>query len=1114
MRRISLLLLSLTLVIASALFASGCGGCSSKSYSVVVTCTPENGGSVTGAGTYKKGKTYNLVAQPNEGFDFEGWYLNSVKISEETEYFGTIGANNIYFVAKFTAKTPTKPIVEQKKLTIKYVDDLGRKVSEDFSTTKNKGENYSVNVEKLVGYTADKTVVSGKLDTDTTVTVTYTRREYTLIINYVDGDDNVLTEKEEHTLKYGDNYTYNVVNKVSYYNSSVTTLSGVLSKDNSDLSNQLNNETINLYVVHTPKIFTINFLLIDEDRNVIDGVTMPSTTKSYLETFNFTPIDVTGYEKGSAVTGALILKDDLVGEQISDGRNELTITFQYASLEKPRNVSIKYLDTNGTNIKENSSVSKKVKEAYSIAIDDIEDYDIDSEKMTTLYGENFNLTNKTLSGTVPIDSNFEIIIYYKIKTVNLTINYLKAGDVSISQSYTTKVDYYGSYNVTSPVIKGYTTQDLVVSGTIAKEDVVKNIYYTVNNHTITINYLYENGTVASQQKVFNNVEYGSTFVQESPAIEGYTPIISTVSFTFIDDADKTINVTYTINSYYLTINYVSDVDGFVAPITYREKLQYNSNYSVVSPLLYGLIADKTTVSGKKLAENEVITVSYSLNDVLVIIDFVNNKGEMTGLNTLTEHFSFTDKNKTLNIGTLYRSDGYGYTSEYKSISLSILENGKKLSVVGVRTSDSQAIDLFDICKITPYHYYFKCWHVYIKIEAKQIESTVTVKYIYDGNKNNVLETKTFKGYYGDNVIISKDFGGGYIKDSSSTSFYTSDTYTYTDEDETIYVNYNRIEKTVSIQYVDADLSFKLSPTVTKKFKYGENFSITSPTIECYKADKSEVTGKMDLTDLNFIVKYSVQWAVDSDNALIINTPQYLVTFSKYPHLWQRDISITENLDLTGITLSPIGNYDNVFSGNVKGNGKTISNLKLTKDNVVINSKQINGINVSYAYVGLFGCFSGSIDSLTVTNAEIDINLGVSGKTNVYAGILVGMYSNSSSKGTINNVTVSGTITATAINNVIGGLIGFNSNTNSEISTCATTVTITSSTNTSNLLGGISGYEVQSNVHNCSSTLTTTLTESETTTIGGIVGESVNGVIHTNTANLDKACGKENGTIIY
>lgn len=1098
MRRISLLLLSLTLVIASALFATGCGGCGSKSYSVVVTCTPENGGSVTGAGTYKKGKTYNLVAQPNEGFDFEGWYLNSVKISEETEYFGTIGANNIYFVAKFTAKTPEKPIVEQKKLTIKYVDDLGRKVAEDFSTTKNKGENYSVNVEKLVGYTADKTVVSGKLDTDTTVTVTYTRREYTLIINYVDGDDNVLTEKEEHTFKYGDNYTYNVVNKVSYYNSSVTTLSGVLSKDNSDLSNQLNNETINLYVVHTPKIFTINFLLIDEDRNVIDGVTMPSTTKSYLETFNFTPIDVTGYEKGSAVTGALILTDDLVGEQISDGRNELTITFQYASLEKPRNVLIKYLDANGTNIKENSSVSKKVKEAYSVAIDDIEDYDIDSEKMTTLYGENFNLTNKTLSGTVPIDSDFEIIIYYKIKTVNLTINYLKAGDVSISQSYTTKVDYYGSYNVTSPVIKGYTTQDLVVSGTIAKEDVVKNVYYTVNKHTITINYLYENGTVASQQKVFNNVEYGSTFVQESPAIEGYTPSISTVSFTFIDDADKTIDVTYTINSYYLTINYVSDIIGFQAPATYEQKIKYNESYRVGSPYILGTKTDKALITGIKLAKDEVFTVTYTASNYLVYANYFN-KTTNAKLVTYSCSISYANPTNKISIPKSY----LGYDLIYSEIRYSITYQGinSKVSVVGIRRTDSFEVPLSFKNNATD-------------IYTDKIESNVTVKYIYDGNKNNVLETKTFKGYYGDNVIISKDFGGGYLKDSSSTSFYTSDTYTYTDEDETIYVNYNRIEKTVSIQYVDADLGFELSPTVTMKFKYGENFSITSPTIECYKADKSEVTGKMDLTDLNYIVKYSVQWAVDSDNALIINTPQYLVTFSKYPHLWQRDISITENLDLTGITLSPIGNYDNVFSGNVKGNGKTISNLKLTKDNVVINSKQVNGINVSYAYVGLFGCFSGNIDSLTVTNAEIDINLGVSGKTNVYAGILVGMYSNSSSKGTINNVTVSGTITATAINNVIGGLIGFNSNTNSEISTCATTVTITSSTNTSNLLGGISGYEVQSNVHNCSSTLTTTLTESETTTIGGIVGESVNGVIHTNTANLDKACGKENGTIIY
>ena len=1094
MKRILLLTLSLTLLITSALFMVGCG-CSTKSYNVYVTCSPENGGSVTGAGSYKKGKTYDLLAQPNNGFDFDGWYINSTKVSDELQYSGTIGKNDIYLIAKFVAKAPA---LQQKKLTIKYVDDLGRKVADDYTVTKNKGESYSVDVSSLVGYTADKTVVSGQLNEDTTVTVTYTRKQYTLTINYVDGSDKVLVDKEEHTLKYGDDYSYDVANKVPYYNSTIATLSGVLNKDNSDLSDQLNNETIDLYVVYTPKVFTIKFLLVDEDRNVISGVTMPSTTKSYLDTFDFSPIDVTGYEKGSAVTGALVLTDGLVGEQISSGNTELTITFQYASLEKPRNVLIKYLDANGVSVKENSSISKKVKEAYSVTIDDIEDYDIDSARMTNLYGKNFNLTNKTLSGTVPVESNFEIIIYYKIKTVNLTINYLKAGDVSVAQSYTAKIDYYGSYNVTSPVIKGHTTQDLVVSGTIAKEDVVKNVYYTVNKYTITINYLYENGTVASQQKVFDNVEYGSSFVQESPTIEGHTPSIKTISFTFIDDADKTIDVTYTTDSYYLTINYVSDIAGFQAPTTYKQKIKYNESYSVSSPYILGAKMDKSIISGTKLAKDEVFTVTYTNSEYRVYANYFikTTNDKLIVYECLISYANPTNK-------ILIPKSYLGYDLIYSEIRYSISYQGtnSKVSVVGIRRSDSLEVPLSFKNNATD-------------IYTDKIESTVTVKYVYDGNKNNVLETKTFSGYYGDSVTISKDFGAGYVKDSTSTSFYTSDTYTYTDEDETIYVNYNRVEKNVSIQYVDADLGHELSPTVTKKFKYGDNFSVTSPTIECYKADKSVITGKMGLTDLSFVVKYTVQWTVDSDNALIINTPQYLATFSKYPSLWQRDISITENLNLTGITLSPIGNYDNVFSGHVKGNGKTISNLKLTKDNVVINSKQVNGINVSHAYVGLFGCFSGNIESLTVTNAEIDINLGVSGKTNVYAGILVGVYSNSSSKGTINNVTVSGTITVNATNNVIGGLIGFNSNTNSEISTCTTTVTITSSTDTSNLLGGISGYEVQSNVHNCSSTLTTTLTESATTTIGGIVGESVNGVIHTNTTNLDKACGKENGTIIY
>ncbi len=1108
MRKFSLLLLTFILLITSSLFITGCGGCSTKSYNVAVTCTPEEGGTVTGDGNYKKGKTYTLLAQPNEGYDFEGWYMNEEIISDSTEFVGTMGTSNIVLVAKFTSKTPKK---EQKKLTIKYVDDLGAKVADDYTLTKNKGESYSVPVNTIIGYTVDKSTVSGHLNEDTTVTVTYTRKQYNLILNYVNKSGNSLIQAEEYTLKYGDSYSYNVGTKVDYHSTPTTTITGKIDKNNSDLSSQLNNTTINLYIEYTPNTYTINFLLVDEEGSPIEGAEMPSETKNYLESFSFTPIDISGYEKDNSIEGSITVTDSFVGAQLSEGKNEFTITFRYVSLNKPRNISIKFVDVNNNTIKESSSISKKIGESFSIVIDDIADYDLNSSKMSEVYGTDFNPTEKTLNGTVPSSLNFEIVLYYKIKTVNLTINYLTDGGVSVAEKYTGTIDYYGNYSVKSPTVKGYSTEDLTVSGTVEKEDVIKNVYYAVNKHTITINYLYEDKSVASPQKVYKDIAYGSSFSVASPEIEGHTPSLKTVAFAFNDDADKTITVTYTTNSYFLTINYVSDVNGFTVPSQYKEKIKYNEKYNVASPYYYGLKADKTSVSGTKLAKDEEFTITYTNAILTIFINYFDETDKTKMVTSYRLDASFLTPSTTLSISGL-EYNGYNLIYSKFTFDINYINNTTTFSLIGENRNNSTNVNLESSSLFK--NRFESLSRSELSIYTAKIVSFVSVKYIYDGDKNKVLDTKTFTGYCGDSVDISKDFGAGYVKDSSSTSFYTADTYKYTSKDETIYVNYNRIEKNVTVEYIDKDLGTEISTTVNKTYKYGDAISIKSPVIECFKADKETVTGTMGLEDLHFVVQYSVDWEIDEDNALIISSPQLLATLSQHPSLWTRDISISNNLDLSNVAISPIGNYNTVFSGNVKGNNKTISNLKLDKNNVIVTSKEVNGVNVSYAYVGLFGCFSGSVDTLTISNASIDVDLGLTDKTNVYAGILVGLYSNNMSKGTITNVSVAGSIEVNAKNNVIGGLVGFNSNTNSEITNCNVNVTVNSSSDSSNLIGGISGYEVLSNVHDCIITLTTDLTETNTTIIGGVVGESVNGVIHTNTSNLTKVCGKDNNTIIY
>lgn len=1252
-KKLLLIFLLLTLTFIASFAFTGCNGCGSKSYSITITCSPEEGGSVTGQGTYKKGSAYILKATPNTNYVFDGWYMGESKLSENLQISGTMGSFDMQLIAKFNYVNPNRT------LTIHFKDDLGVKIAEDKIITKKKGESYNVAIDNKVGYTVDKASLSGVLNDNETVTVTYTRKSYKLVINFIDEGNNVLG-KVENNFRYGDSYSYDLKGKVDYYDSVNEKITGKIHQSNSAVSSQLNNATITLSAKFVAKTYTINFILKDTDGNILPNAEMPSVTKKYKESYAFTPIEITGYEKSSTingtltltdsvfgeqlsnktkneltvtfeyalkdyvlkvnyvdenenvlgseqksykfgdtynfdlqnkldyyesqqsnltgvidlnnqllleqlgnselilnatfipktykinfrlvdeeglaipneeqqaeykkyledyrfepkvidgwakrvefVVGSLTLNDKLLGEQLTNKQTELTITFTYVSLVKPRTIPVKYVDAKGVEIKTATTATEIIGNNCEINVSEIEDYLIDVAKMSEIYANNFNSSENKLSFTMISDENFCITLYYKIKTVSITINYLKEDGSVIATQYNQTIDYNSSYSVNSPTVKGYTPDKSVISGTVEKSDVVITVTYIAKKFKVTINYYYKGTTtVASPQKVFNSVAFGSTFTLASPEIEGYKPNIAVVSFVLNEESDKIINVYYEIQSYKLTVKYTSSVSGFTCPATVTKTVKYNEQYEIVSPKYYGLSVSQNSISGKKKACDEEFTVTYGERICTIYFNYFF-EGTKIGVNSL--QISFTDKTASINVPSVIISNGLGYKISYTKLEASIVyqNNQTTLNVYGIK-SNSSKVDLKEnlVDKI------FIAGYAECSIIAEKITSTVTFKYIYDGNYNNVLETKTATGQYGEVIEIDrKSFGNGYVLDYEKT------TYTFTDKNETINLNYTRIERTVKIMYFD-DAGNEIAPSVKYTYKYNDQFNVVSPTIECYAPDKTSVMGTVQLSNLTYIVTYTVQWDLDENNALIIASVDDLVKLSRNSILWNRDITITQDLDLSSTTLNPIGNNEAVFSGNVKGNNFKIKNLSVTNENVIKKSNVVNGENVVYGYAGLFGCLSGSVSDLTIENAIINVNLGTTNKTTLYGGILCGLYSNNGTAGTIRNVKVRGTITVSAVNCVVGGIIGINSDIDSEIYNCTSNVTINDAGCEYAQVGGISGYEVMSNIHDCTVTITTTFVESGNVFVGGIAGESVNGVIHTNECNVSNVCGKQNSTIIY
>lgn len=64
-----------------------------NSYTVTAVPDPEDGGITTGDGTYTHGEQVKVVATPNTGYNFCGWYEGDTKISDDMEYTFTVTSN-------------------------------------------------------------------------------------------------------------------------------------------------------------------------------------------------------------------------------------------------------------------------------------------------------------------------------------------------------------------------------------------------------------------------------------------------------------------------------------------------------------------------------------------------------------------------------------------------------------------------------------------------------------------------------------------------------------------------------------------------------------------------------------------------------------------------------------------------------------------------------------------------------------------------------------------------------------------------------------------------------------------------------------------------------------
>lgn len=129
---------------------------------------------------------------------------------------------------------------------------------------------------------------------------------------------------------------------------------------------------------------------------------------------------------------------------------------------------------------------------------------------------------------------------------------------------------------------------------------------------------------------------------------------------------------------------------------------------------------------------------------------------------------------------------------------------------------------------------------------------------------------------------------------------------------------------------------------------------------------------------------------------------------EYVYAADANYKLMNNIDLSGEEWTPI---ENEIVGIFDGNGKTISGLTITSTEDYDKSE-----------VGLFRVFSGIFENTTFTDVNISINNFANDADNISGKTGVGTIAGVMREGVIYNVTISGTVTGTDVDNV-GGFVG-------------------------------------------------------------------------------------------
>jgi len=780
---------------------------------------------------------------------FAGFTFSPEKSTTE----GTIKADgslvlNLYYVRN------------EYDLSITYKMSDGTTPPDEYLTSLYYGEEYSVESPVIPGYTADKTVVEGEMPAD----------DVSVIVTYVPNSDTEykvkhFTESLDGKWKLEETdecsgITNSVVNaEINEYagftfDNSLGKLSGKVAGDGSLV--------LEVYYRRNSHNLKVEY-------EMSDGTIAPddyTSTVKYGDEYSVESPIVPGYTPDKTVVEGTMPDDDVTQTVIYRPNNDTAYIVEHFT--------------------ENLDGTWKLEDTENLAGTTNTTATVNPK---TYVGFTFDQTLGKLSGNVEADGSLVLKAYYTRNKYDLVVEYEMADGTTAPSPYTDKVSYQDDYSVTTPVVPGYTPDRIVVEGEMPADDVTEKVIYVPNSDTKYTVYHYTQNLDGSWKLEITENLTGTTNTVANvipKTFNGFTfdPALGVLSGTILADGSLELKAYYIRNKYNLTVKYEMS-DNTTAPQEYSDKLRYEDEYSVTSPEVLGYTPNKSVVEGKMPTEDVVEVVVYTPNSdtEYKVLHYTEN---LDGTWTLVDTEVLHGTTNTTAVAVPKTYTGFTFDETLGKLTGNIEADGSLvLEVYYTRNSYKLTVEYVMADGTTPPEKYtaeYKYGEAYsvtspivigytadrLVVEGIMPAEDVTEKVVYTPNDDTIYKvlhyTENLDGTW---TLVDTEVLHG---TTNTTAVAVPKTYTGFTFDETLgkltgnieadgslvlEVYYTRNSYKLTVEYVMADGTTP-PEEYTAEYKYGEAYSVTSPIVIGYTADRLAVEGIMPAEDVTEKVVYT------------------------------------------------------------------------------------------------------------------------------------------------------------------------------------------------------------------------------------------------------------------